>query len=154
MIKLLADEHLGRVAKYLRMLGFDTAYKKSSSDRSIVLMAKREGRIVLTRDLELFGRLGSNAFYVHEKETRKQLLEVIKGLGLCGQMNPLSRCLECNTPLLSVTKEQIRDALPPKVEVFCDRFWVCPNCGRFYWNGTHYERMRSFVDEVIREACP
>lgn len=152
MIKLLADEHLGRVAKYLRMLGFDTAYEKSSNDRSIILIAKREGRIVLTRDLELFRRLGANAFYVHEKEPRKQLLEVIKRLGLCGQINPLSRCLECNTPLVSIKKGQIRDVLPPKVEVFCDRFWVCPNCGRLYWNGTHYERMRSFVDEVIREV--
>lgn len=151
----LADAHLGGLARFLRMLGFDTAHENALSDASIRRLAHDERRIVLTRDRGLlmcrdivFGCL------VRALRPEDQLREVAARYGLATAARPFTRCLHCNLPLEPVEKSRIADRLPEQVRARQERFMHCAGCDRIYWPGSHYQRMQAVLQELLPEAPP
>ncbi len=149
--RFLADAHLGRLAGYLRMLGFDTLYPVPGEDREVVDRALQEGRIILTRDRALLmHRRVTHGCYVRPTTPRLQLAYLLQRLDLCRLIRPFSRCIRCNGVLEPVAKAAVVAQLPPAVGATRQRFWRCRDCGRVYWRGSHYRRMRDFV----QARCP
>ena len=139
-VKLLADGMLGRLAKWLRILGFDTLYDPALDDHALLRLARAEGRILLTCDRELAHRRGAPSLLVESTDLESQLRQVVRDLHL----NPdaaFSRCPVCNAPLREVEKSQVAGRVPPYVFRTQERFSLCPQCGRIYWRGTHWARM-------------
>ena len=151
--RFLADAHLGGLARLLRLAGFDTAYENGLSDAQIETLAREGGRIVLTRDRELLKRRGiTHGCFVRALTPREQLHEVIERLDLARSVQPFSRCLSCNAMLAPVEKSGVLDRLPPDVRAGHDRFTACTGCGRVYWEGSHWRRMRAVLVEVLHRA--
>lgn len=141
--RFVLDVHLGRLAKMLRMLGFDSLYSNSMEDRSLAEVSSRERRILLTRDRELLKRsLVSHGYYVRSPRPGEQLKEVLRRFDLGPRVRPFTLCLRCNEPLEWVEKEEVRVELPEQVAKTYERFRRCPACGRLYWRGSHWEMMR------------
>lgn len=151
--RFIADCHLGKTAKYLRLLGFDTLYFRQIDDDALVELAHKEGRTILTRDRELSRRSDAVCYFVEALTTDAQLRELLKVLGLKGQCRPFSRCLKCNTLLQRVPKESVLHRLPPKVARYFYVFDFCPGCDRLYWHGDHYRRMVAYVEALITEEA-
>ena len=148
--RFLADAHLGRLAGYLRMLGFDCRVAGPGDDRALAESAAREQRILLTRDRALLMRRRvSHGCYVRERQPRRQLEALVRRLDLCGLIRPFSRCIRCNGVLRPVALAQVRDRVPEGVARRCRDFLQCDRCGRVYWKGTHYRRMQ----EMIHALC-
>ncbi|MFN8476122.1 MAG: Mut7-C RNAse domain-containing protein [Anaerolineae bacterium] len=150
--RFVLDIHLGKLAVYLRMLGFDTLYRNDYADDELARIAGGENRILLTRDL---GLLKYNAvvygYFVRETAPTRQLREIVRRYDLRRLATPFHRCLQCNTPLQPVAKAEIMDRLLPKTKLYYDDFRICPGCGQIYWQGSHYERMRHNVDRILGE---
>ncbi len=141
---------LGKLAKYLRFMGYDTFYPPSSmSDEEIIRIGREEGRVIITRDREL-AHLG-NGVFVESDNYEEQLRFMIKKFNLSTE-NMLSRCSICNTPLVQVPKEKVRDKVPEYVYEHTNEFYLCPNCGKIYWYGTHTERIEEIIKRIEREA--
>jgi len=148
--RFFADAQLGRLARYLRLLGFDTRYENNIGDADLVRRAVAERRIVLSRDRDLLMRREvTHGCHVREDAPMRQLAQVIERCDLVGRAQPFTRCMECNAPLRRVDKVQILDRLEPGTRRFYDTFWRCSGCGRIYWQGTHYQRLKSLVDAAL-----
>ncbi len=145
----IADCHLGKVSKYLRLLGFDTLYFNQIDDDMLLEMARSQNRLILTRDRELCERGGALCQYLYATTTEKQLTEVVDAQALRERARPFSRCLVCNAPLVSIDKNEVADRVPPKVYRFFDTFDLCPQCDKVYWHGDHYRKMASFVKMLL-----
>jgi uncharacterized protein with PIN domain len=144
--------HLGRLATYLRMLGFDTLYRNDYSDDTLARISSMEERILLTMDRGLLKRsIVTFGYFVRAHEPRKQLVEVLRRYCLFDKSHEFSRCLECNTPTSAVQKEKIAALLPTRTREYFHDFLQCPTCGRVYWRGSHYEHMARFI-EAVRSA--
>jgi len=141
--RFIVDVNVGRLAMLLRMLGLDAAYEWQWRDRVIAEMAKREGRIVLTKDTGLLKR---NKVvwgrFLRADDPDGQLLETSRVFGLSPPFAIMSRCLRCNVLLQPVAKEAILHRLEPKTKKYFHDFSICPGCGRIYWAGSHHEKMR------------
>lgn len=149
----ILDTHLGKLAAYLRMLGFDTRYGNSYEDDELVLIASEEKRIILTRDRGLLKRkMVTHGYIVRETIPRVQILEVIKRFDLPTSFSPFKRCIRCNGLLEAVQKEKIIDRLQPNTMRYFDEFRICTKCSRIYWKGSHYERMKEFIDAILAEC--
>lgn len=147
--RFVLDVHLGTLATYLRMFGFDTLYRNDYADDELARVSHNESRILLTRDRGLLMRSRVEyGYFVRNTKPEKQLIEVLQRFQLSGQMQPFQRCLTCNGRLESVAKEAVPDQLPPNVRESQERFWQCQDCRRVYWEGTHHERMRAFVAKI------
>ena len=152
--RFVLDTHLGRLAVYLRMFGFDALYRNDSKDADLAHIEATERRILLTRDRGLLMRSSiTRGYYVRATDVRRQLIEVLRRFDLVGSIRPLRRCLRCSSWLVEVSKEQVIDRLPPRIRALHDDFESCPTCARVYWRGSHFERMRLFVDSVARQAA-
>jgi len=152
-VRFILDTHLGRLAGYLRMLGFDTRYSNDCDDGTLAQIASQEKRILLTKDRGLLKRnLVTHGYCVRSTYPREKLIEVLRRFDLFGQVQPFARCIRCNGILEDVSKKEVLDLLPLRVKEGHDEFRGCKNCGRVYWKGTHYERMRQFLDGVLRES--
>ncbi len=144
-MKFLADGMLGKLTRWLRMLGQDVIYSTQLSDNQLLVFAKAEDRALLTRDFELYKHATSRcleAFYVDADTEPDRLAQVSKRFGL--QLNidmDKSRCPVCNTKLQATDKESIRGQLEPNTYRYYDRFWRCPNCGQVYWQGAHWKQI-------------
>ena len=150
VIRFIADAHLGGLAHLLRMIGFDTLYENDLRDEDIEWLAGAQQRIVLTRDRELLKRRGiSHGCYVHALRPEQQLREIFDRLDLASAARPFTRCLSCNCALHPVEKEQIASLLPRGVRERYQRFSLCEGCGRVFWEGTHWRRMRSLIDSLL-----
>jgi uncharacterized protein with PIN domain len=150
-IRFVADGHVGKLARYLRMLGFDTLYNKDFQDEELIQLSVTEGRVLLTQDRKLVKRKEvTRGYLVRESDPRRQLESLLFHFNLHPFIKPFERCLLCNTPLESISKAAIQDRLPPKTRELYQDFWVCPGCRRIYWMGAHYERMRAFIDEIVQ----
>ena len=148
--RFVADAHLGGLAHLLRMLGVDTLYDNHFHDDDIIAICERDGRIVLTRDRELLKRRAvAQGCYVHALKSEDQLREVVMRFDLARRAKPFTRCLHCNVPLRPVDKASVLDRLPPKVRELYDRFSTCDQCGRVYWEGSHFRNMRRLLDGVL-----
>ncbi len=147
--RFILDVHLGRLAAYLRLLGFDTAYANDCDDPVLAERSARENRILLTRDVGLLKRgIVRYGYFVRATRPERQLEEVVRRYHLNGAGMPFSRCLRCNTPLVSVAKIAIADRLPPRVREEYNEFWRCPSCDQLYWRGSHYQHMLKLVERV------
>jgi uncharacterized protein with PIN domain len=146
MHRFLADSNVGRLARWLRAYGYDAAYAPHVDDSQLIGRALAEGRVLLTRDSGLMQRRvvvrGSlRAVLLRSDQVTDQLRQVVGELELAGD-RALSRCLECNVELEPRPKQEVTERLPPHVRATQTRFSGCPRCGRVYWPGTHWQRMR------------
>jgi uncharacterized protein with PIN domain len=146
-MKLLLDGMLGRLAKWLRLLGYDTAYFPDLDDDELVRLARAKGRVLLTRDRELTRRRGLTCLLVESDELEEQLKQVISELNLEAEQT-FSRCPVCNTPLREVEKLSVKERVPPYVFRTKEHFSLCPECDRIYWRGTHWARMREEIARI------
>ena len=147
LMKLLLDGMLGRLAKWLRLLGYDTAYSPDVDDNELVRLARAQGRILLTRDRELARRRGLNCILVESDELEEQLQQVAAELHLETE-RPFSRCPVCNTPLREVEKSAVKGRVPPYVFRTKEYFSLCPECDRVYWRGSHWARIRQEMARI------
>lgn len=153
-MRFVADAHLGRLARLLRMAGFDTLYDNYFDDDEIEAIAVRDGRIVLTRDRELLKRRGvAHGCYVHALKAPRQLREIFERLDLAGSVRPFTLCLYCNAPLHAVDKARVADRLPPSVRALQTEFSSCDVCCRIYWKGSHWGRMRTLLEQTMVSAA-
>lgn len=145
--RFVLDTHLGRLARYLRLLGFDTRFAVDCGDRQLVQQSVEDDRTLLTRDRDLLKRKAlRRGYYVRATRPRQQLEEIVDRFRLAAKMHPFSRCMECNAPLRQVAKHEIEHQLQPRTRRFFDEFLQCSGCGRVYWQGSHFERLRALVD--------
>lgn len=143
------DVHLGRLASYLRMLGYDTLYDNGYMDTEIVRLSASGGRVALTRDVELLKHGGLKlGRWIRSTSPRDQLAELIRSFGLDTGPGRPSRCAACNGAIEPVAKEEVRSELPPNTLRYYDNFFRCAACGRIYWRGSHYARLRGLIDEI------
>ncbi len=148
--RFVLDIHLGRLAAYLRMLGFDTLYRNDYTDDELVHLSIREKRILLTQDLGLLKRRQvTHGYCVRTSDPKMQVREIVNRFDLLGAAMPFRRCLRCNGLLEPVDKQAIADRLPPYVRQHVNAFSRCPRCSRIYWPGSHYDAMKRFVKELL-----
>jgi uncharacterized protein with PIN domain len=151
--RFVLDVHLGKLAKYLRLCGFDTFYRTDLNDREIINISLSEKRIILTHDIGLLkNNLVTHGYWIRSQFLDKQLKEVLQRFDLVNQILPFTRCMECNGLLTEVPKAVIYDRLLPLTRELFDNFRTCPGCNRIYWEGSHYENMRKYIDNVIKNV--
>jgi uncharacterized protein with PIN domain len=150
MESFVADRMLGKLAKWLRVLGYDVAYLRQAGDAE-VLACLREGRILLTRSRRAERWHGQGrVFVVNANDPKEQMREVIQGLHLARTENAFfSRCLSCNSLLKNVSREEVREAVPEYIWQEQQQFHRCSDCGKVYWSGTHSEKMRQLLEEIF-----
>jgi uncharacterized protein with PIN domain len=152
-LRFVADAHLGGLARFLRMAGFDTLYDNNYMDGDIEQTSLGENRVVLTRDRELLKRRGvTHGCYVHAIKTQDQFREIVRRLGLAGDIRPFTLCLKCNAPLRGVAKAAVLDRLPPSVRAHHTEFSMCDVCQGVFWKGTHWQRMNAALAEAAAPA--
>jgi len=150
--KFIADCHLGKLAKYLRIMGIDTLFFPHIEDDDLIIIANDEDRIIITRDRDLSQRKNAPALFLEPTDTKAQLKTLIDYYELKEHPVPFRRCIVCNTQLQVIEKEKIIDRLPEKVKKYFDYFEYCPTCDRIYWQGDHYKHMMEFLEEVLKES--
>lgn len=154
--RFIADVNVGRLAKWLRAMGFDVLYLTDMEDGALVALATAEGRVILTRDTHIVERRlvtsgRTKAVLLVHDDLRGQLRQVVRELGLEADRQ-FSRCIRCNVPLLSVAKADVAVRVPPYVYSTQDAFSECPQCHKLYWRGSHWHNMRVELEEVRSEA--
>lgn len=146
-MKFILDMMLGRLAKYLRFLGYDTFYSnKIVTDEELLEIAKKEDRILITRDKKLAARY-DKSYLLTTTETMEQFKEVVKFFKLTDE-NMLTRCSICNEKLIKIDKEKIKNRVPENVFKNFDDFYFCPVCGRVYWLGSHTKNIKNIIELV------
>jgi len=144
--RFVLDVHLGKLAAYLRMLGFDSYYRNCLDDAELAGISAAEHRILLTRDRGLLKRSAvTHGYWLRETDSRGQLAETIARFDLARGIRPFTRCMACNGELRPVAKEEVRNLMPPRAAEVHDDFRQCPDCLRVYWQGSHYRRMQQWI---------
>jgi len=147
--KFILDVHLGKLAKALRLFGFDTSYENSYGDATIVELSQADNRIVLTRDKNLLKhRSVTVGYWVRSQFAEEQLIEVINRFDLKTRFLFFKRCVECNGKIVGVTKASVLHQLLPKTILYYNDFFQCTSCKRVYWRGSHYEYMQQFIKKI------
>ena len=148
--RFIADAHLGRLARYLRFLGYDTLYRNAWSDRELVAIAAQQQRILLTRDrAALMHRALTHGCYLRDDDPLAQLAALAQRLDLAADGKRRSRCMLCNEPLHAVKKEEIADRLLPATRANHEQFWQCQACERIYWRGSHWQRLHRSLNAAM-----
>jgi uncharacterized protein with PIN domain len=149
-MSFVADCMLGKLARWLRALGFDVRYASKTEDDELLNIARREGRTLLTRDIQLFERATAvPALRITSEKWDEQVIQVLSAFDLKNKVNPFSRCLECNRMLKPLAKEKARNLVAPFVLEHAQAFALCPDCGRVFWKGTHFNDMHSRIDAIL-----
>ena len=149
--RFVLDTHLGKLAAYLRMLGFDSLYRNDCRDEELARISANQQRTLLTRDRGLLKRsIVIHGYLVRKVHPHHQMIEVLSRFDLFASISPFRRCLHCNAPLQAVPKESIRHRLLRKTEQHYDEFHICSDCDRIYWKGSHYQRMQGLIARVIQ----
>jgi hypothetical protein len=159
--KFIADNNVGKLARWLRMMGYDALSFEDRDDSKLIEIALNEGRVILTRDTQLVkrrlvasGRL--KTILVEEDNPGAQLRQVARALNLNHHFRPFSLCLECNQPLVPRSKADVEDLVPPYVFQTQNQYTQCPTCHRIYWRGTHWQAMVRHLEELVEaddESC-
>lgn len=150
--KFVADGHLGKLVRDLRLLGIDVAYDPLVEDRQLLRTATDEDRALLTRDRRLLMHaILRRGYYLRSQDPLEQTLEVLRRFDLSNTLAPFSRCLRCNAPLEPVDKSQVVDRLEPLTKIYYEKFRRCPGCDQVYWSGSHFDKLHSRV-ETVRAA--
>jgi len=155
--KFIVDINVTKLGRWLRMLGYDTVIFGHDSDSRLIKMALTEGRVILTRDTQIMerrvitsGRL--QAVLITDNRPEQQIRQVIEQLGLEGGAYPFSRCIECNSLLVPVAREDVAERVPPYVLRTQQEFMECPACYRVYWKGTHWQAMLHRLDGLTKPS--
>ncbi len=152
-MRFVADGHLGRLAAYLRMLGFDTAYSNHAADAELAAIAAAEDRVLLSRDVGLLKRsIVRRGYFLRSDRPHEQLREVVQRFDLARASRPFGRCLRCNGRLEPIEPSSARERVPPRVAFEQDEFRRCPACDTVYWRGSHHARMVRLIEQVVPEA--
>jgi len=151
-VNFVVDGMLGKLTRWLRMMGHDAKYSIDLGDAELLSTAKKEKRILLTRDLELYQRAvakGLEAYYVQGASEAERLAELARRFGIALDIDlEKSRCPRCNTKLAHVPKEEIADKVKENTLKHYDVFWSCPNCGHVYWQGAHWKKIHATLAEA------
>ena len=146
---------MGKLAKWLRVMGYDALFFEGSSDSQMIAAAMAENRVILTRDTQIMrrrvvanGRL--KAILIQSDEPEQQMRQVMDTLRLDCQFQPFSICLECNQPLVERSREQVKDQVPPYVFQTQSQYMECPACHRIYWRGTHWRAMTKKLEHLVK----
>ncbi len=143
------DGHLGRLAAYLRMLGFDSWYQRLADDEALAAVSSHEHRILLTRDVGLLKRREiEHGYCVRADKPHDQLREVTRRFALAPHFAPFTRCMDCNGPLMPVSKSEVAHLLPPHTRETKNEFSRCLNCGKIFWRGSHHARMLGWIQDL------
>ena len=148
-LRFVLDNHLGKLARYLRMMGYDTLYCNDYRDEELARISEQDLRFLLTRDRGLLMRkMVTLGYCVRSKVPKQQLVEVAERFDLFSSSIPFQRCLLCNSQLLQVEKHDIVDRLRPLTKKYYNEFHLCPKCNQIYWKGSHFEHMQKFIEDV------
>lgn len=148
--RFILDVHLGKLARYLRMLGFDSAYERNRDDAELIDLALLQKRIILTRDLGILKQSRvTHGYWLRHHEPQKQLQEIIFALDLAGQVQPFKRCMECNGRIQGVDRSAIRGQVNTDILQRHREFRRCDDCGKIYWRGSHYHDMLEMVERLV-----
>ena len=156
--KFIADVNLGKLARKLRLLGFDTLYDPILEDLDLAYVAMEEKRTLLTRDRRLLMRsIVDRGLIIRSTNVEEQVVEVLERLDLYNKMVPFSRCLLCNGNLSKISQEEdsyekLFSQLPPKVKIWCREIFICEQCHKLYWKGSHYKKMLNYVNNLTRNV--
>lgn len=148
-MRFIVDNMLGKLAKWLRFLGYDTLYPKILNDKQLAQLSQADDRVLLTRDKELASKKNIKVLYIISDELDNQLKQVIKEFDLKYSDSAFTRCPECNYMLKKIEKTDIEDKLPSGVLENQDMFWVCENCEQYYWQGTHFNKIKDKLENLF-----
>jgi uncharacterized protein with PIN domain len=150
--KFIVDRNVGKLARWLRLMGYDTRFFDGDDDADLVAIARDEGRVILSRDTQIVkrrlitsGQIG--AVLIQSDQPERQIHQVIDALGLDSHFRPFTICLECNQPLVERSKDEVKGLVPPYVFKTQNQFRQCPNCQRIYWRGTHWQAMTKKLEK-------
>ena len=151
-MKFVVDGMLGKLAKWLKILGFDTVYLNRADDREVLQTARSQDRVLLTKDHGLLGRArGLRSLFVESDDWPDQLAQVLDTFRIGGAVRPHSRCLACNVKLKTIPKENARNLVTPFILEKSSSFALCPSCERVYWQGTHFRSMDKRIAGILRK---
>jgi len=154
-MSFIADCMLGKLARWLRALGFDVLYSSKTGDDELLNIARREGRNLLTRDTRLLERAKAvPSLLITSEKWDEQVIQVLTEFDLKNEVRPFSRCLDCNRRLKPLTKDEARNLVAPFVLEHALAFALCPDCGRVFWTGTHFDDMHSKIDAILNKLHP
>jgi len=154
--KFIVDRNVGKLAKWLRLMGYDSQFFDGSDDSELVAIAQAEGRVILSRDTQIMKRRlitsgKIKAVLIDSDQPERQIRQVIDTLGLDSRFRPFALCLECNQVLVEREKDEVEDLVPPYVFKTQSQFMQCPTCGRIYWRGTHWQSMTKRLERFKGE---
>lgn len=148
--RFIADSMLGRLARWLRILGYDTAYYNHIKDDLLIEKSLSEGRWLITRDTLLIKRRLIRGYtFIKDNDPMDQLRQIVKELNLKIYNNLLTRCLECNTSLIRAYREEVIGSVPEYIYSTNREFYFCPSCDRVYWKGSHIDRIRERLRKIF-----
>jgi len=149
----IVDTNLGKLARYLRLLGFDCLYRNDYEDEVIAQTASEQQRTVLTRDRALLQRrIITHGYFVRSDMPKVQVKEVLKRFDLSREIKPLTRCTSCNGKLVAINKQEIEHRLEPLTKKYYNQFLICPECDQIYWEGSHCARVGDLIDAFTEES--
>ena len=150
--RFILDVHLGKLARRLRLLGFDSHYNNNYTDPEIINIAKADKRIILTRDVNLLKtKTVTHGYWIRSHQPLEQLNEIIHRFDLSSLSKPFSRCMECNGLIEKASKESVLDILPQKTRQYYDEYYRCTSCKKVYWKGSHYDNMKKLIHTAINQ---
>jgi len=151
-MRFIVDCMLGKLAKWLKILGFDTLYFSKIEDDELLAIAQNQERILLTRDTELIEKAkGVETLFLESEEWREQIRQVLEIFNLWEKVDPHTRCIDCNMRLKNLAKKNAKNLVTPFVYRHADSFALCPGCGRVFWRGTHFKDMEFKIDEILKK---
>jgi len=152
-LKFILDVHLGKLTKYLRLVGFECYYRNNLKDPEIVEISNNEDRVILTRDIGILKRSKvTNGYWIRSKDPKQQIHEVLKRFDLYNQLNPFKYCTLCNGVVIQVKKSEIYSKLKPGTAKKFNDFFICKKCKKIYWKGSHYNGLKKFINSLLTEA--
>ena len=147
--RFVLDVHLGRLAAYLRMLGFDTLYHNDYDDPELADISASDHRILLTCDRQLLKRKQiTHGYFVRSRQPQRQIPEILSRFDLYHKLQPFSRCMHCNGKTRLVNKKDIESRLLAKTKKYYNEFYQCESCGKIYWKGSHYLKMKDMINKI------
>lgn len=150
-MKFIVDCMLGKLAKWLKIFGFDALFFNKIEDDKLLELAQNEGRILLTRDTGLLEKSHSvKNLFVESEDWKEQVKQVLDSFEIWKEVKPYSRCIECNVELKNLPKDRAKNLVGFFVYERADSFALCPKCGRVFWKGSHHEDMRLKIDAILK----
>ena len=151
-MKFVVDCMLGKLAKWLKILGFDALFFSKIEDDELIAIARNEGRILLTKDTGLIQRAKNvETLFLESEEWQEQIRQVMEHFNLRERVDPHTRCIDCNVVLKNLPKKNAKNLVSAFVFEQADSFALCPNCGRIFWRGTHFKDMEVQIQDILKK---